>query len=131
MLAKVLPLEIIGITLGLLLTGVPFGFMAMLGALSLIGMLIKNAVVLLDEIGLQLDEGKQPWVAVVDSSVSRLRPVAMAAGTTVLGMLPLVVDPLFQGLAVTVIFGLTFATVLTLIVVPVLYMMLHRIGTVD
>jgi len=130
-IALILPLEIIGITLGLLLTGVPFGFMAMLGALSLIGMLIKNAVVLLDEIGLQLDEGKQPWVAVVDSSVSRLRPVAMAAGTTVLGMLPLVVDPLFQGLAVTVIFGLTFATVLTLVVVPVLYTMLHRIRAVD
>ena len=127
-IALVLPLEIIGITVGLLVTGVPFGFMALLGALSLIGMLIKNAVVLLDEIGLQIREGKGPWAAVIEASVSRMRPVAMAAGTTVLGMLPLVSDPLFQGLAVTIIFGLTFATVLTLVVVPVLYTLLYRVS---
>lgn len=126
-IALTLPLSIVGIVVGLLLTGMPFGFMALLGALSLIGMLIKNAVVLLDEIGLLIGEGSDPWRAVLDASVSRLRPVMMASMTTVLGMFPLLWDPLFKGLAVTIMFGLTFATVLTLLVVPVLYTLLFRV----
>ncbi len=126
-IALTLPLSIVGIVIGLLLTGVPFGFMALLGSLSLIGMLIKNAVVLIDEIDAGIAGGAAPWTAVLDASVSRLRPVMMASMTTVLGMFPLLWDPLFQGLAVTIMFGLTFATVLTLLVVPVLYTLLFRV----
>lgn len=121
------PLAIIGVTVGLLLTGQAFGFMAILGFLSLMGMLIKNAIVLIDEIDMQIAEGKDSYVAIVDSGVSRLRPVAMAAMTTVLGMIPLVADAFFVSMAVTVMFGLAFATVLTLMVVPVLYAILFRV----
>jgi multidrug efflux pump subunit AcrB len=120
------PLAIIGVTLGLLLTGQPFGFMALLGFLSLMGMLIKNAVVLIDEINLQLSEGKELLAAIVDSGTSRLRPVAMAASTTALGMLPLLADAFFVSMAVTIIFGLLFATLLTMVVVPVLYAIFFR-----
>jgi multidrug efflux pump subunit AcrB len=115
------PLAIIGVTAGLLVTDQPFGFMALLGILSLVGMLIKNAIVLVDEIGLQTKEGKEPFAAIIDAGVSRMRPVSMAALTTVLGMIPLVADAFFVSMAVTIMFGLTFATLLTLIVVPVLY----------
>ncbi len=122
------PLAIIGVTLGLLLTGQSFGFMALLGFLSLSGMLIKNAIVLIDQIDLEIREGKAPFSAILDSAVSRLRPVTMAAITTVLGMIPLVFDAFFIGMAVTIMFGLTFATVLTLIVVPVLYALFFRVS---
>jgi multidrug efflux pump subunit AcrB len=117
----IVPLAIIGVTVGLLVTGQPFGFMALLGFLSLIGMLVKNAIVLIDEINIQIATGKDPFTAIVDSGVSRVRPVSMAALTTVLGMIPLLADAFFAAMAVTIMFGLTFATVLTLIVVPVLY----------
>jgi len=122
------PLAVIGVTAGLLLTKQPFGFMALLGFMSLAGMLIKNSVVLIDEINAQLATGKDPFQAVVDSGVSRVRPVSMAALTTVMGMLPLVVDAFFVSMAVTIMFGLAFATVLTLIVVPVLYVLLFKIS---
>ncbi|UCD52405.1 MAG: efflux RND transporter permease subunit [Phycisphaerales bacterium] len=121
------PLAVIGVTVGLLISNQPFGFMALLGLLSLVGMLIKNAIVLIDEIGLQLEAGKAPLDAIVRSGVSRLRPVSMAALTTVLGMIPLVVDAFFASMAVTVMFGLSFATVLTLVVVPVLYAIVFRV----
>jgi multidrug efflux pump subunit AcrB len=121
------PLAIIGVAPGLLLTGESFGFMALLGFLSLSGMLIKNAVVLIDQIDLEIREGKAPFTAILDSSVSRLRPVTMAAITTVLGMIPLVFDAFFISMAVTIMFGLSFATVLTLIVVPVLYAIFFRV----
>ncbi|HMO05873.1 MAG TPA: efflux RND transporter permease subunit [Kiritimatiellia bacterium] len=121
------PFALIGIVAGLLLAGQPFGFMALLGALSLSGMLIKNGIVLVDEIRLQINTGKAPWAAVVDASVSRLRPVSMAALTTVLGLIPLLVDAFFAAMAVTVMAGLLFATVLTLIMVPVLYVAFFKI----
>jgi multidrug efflux pump subunit AcrB len=123
----VIPFAIIGITAGLLMTGAPFGFMALLGAMSLSGMMIKNAIVLLDQIPQEIAAGKTPYKAVVDSAVSRLMPVLNAALTTVLGMAPLLQDVFWVGLAVTVMFGLTFGTVLTMIVVPVLYVMFYRI----
>ncbi len=125
------PLSIIGVTAGLLLTGQPFSFMALLGFLSLTGMLIKNAIVLIDQIDLEIQEGKKPFLAVVESSVSRVRPVSMAAVTTVLGMIPLLFDAFFIDMAVTIMFGLSFATVLTLIVVPVLYTIFFRICEVQ
>ena len=121
------PLAIIGVTAGLLVTDQPFGFMALLGFLSLSGMLIKNAIVLIDEINTQVASGKDLLAAVVDSGVSRVRPVSMAALTTVLGMIPLLTDAFFVAMAVTVMFGLAFATVLTLVVVPVLYACFFRI----
>jgi multidrug efflux pump subunit AcrB len=121
------PLAVIGVTAGLLLTRQPFGFMAMLGFLSLSGMLIKNSIVLIDEMNTQLASGKDPFAAVVDSGVSRVRPVSMAALTTVLGMIPLLVDAFFVSMAVTIMCGLSFATILTLIVVPVLYACFFRI----
>ena len=101
--------------------------MAMLGALSLSGMLIKNAVVLIDEINAEIGQGKPPYEAILDSAVSRVRPVSMAALTTVMGMLPLLLDAFFVSMAVTIVFGLSFASVLTLIVVPVLYAIFFRI----
>ncbi len=121
------PLAIIGVTVGLLMLRQPFGFMALLGLLSLAGMLIKNAVVLIDEIDTQLAGGKPAFQAVVDSGVSRLIPVSMAAATTILGMMPLLKDAFFVAMAVTIMFGLGFATLLTLIVVPVLYAIFFRV----
>ncbi len=115
------PLALIGVTAGLLLTGQPFGFMALLGFLSLSGMLIKNAIVLVDEIDLQIRLGSPTYKAILDSGVSRLRPVAMAAATTILGMLPLFTDAFFIAMAVTIVFGLLVATILTMLVVPTFY----------
>ncbi|MBT8058993.1 MAG: efflux RND transporter permease subunit, partial [Gammaproteobacteria bacterium] len=121
------PLAIIGVTVGLLLLNRPFGFMALLGLLSLSGMLLKNGIVLLDQINTELGSGKDPYQAVIDSGVSRVRPVSMAAITTILGMVPLLADAFFESMAVTIMFGLGFATILTLVIVPVLYTLLHRI----
>jgi multidrug efflux pump subunit AcrB len=121
------PLAIIGVTTGLLSFGQPFGFMALLGALSLSGMIIKNAVVLIDEINLNLSLGKSPYDSVVEAGVSRIRPVLNAAITTVFGVIPLAFDPFFAAMAVTIMVGLSFATVLTLVVVPIIYTMLYRI----
>ncbi|MBW1859825.1 MAG: efflux RND transporter permease subunit, partial [Deltaproteobacteria bacterium] len=115
------PLAIIGVTAGLLIFKQPFGFMAMLGMMSLAGMLIKNAIVLIDQIGIEIQTGKPVFQAIVDSGASRLIPVSMAALTTILGMVPLLQDVFFISMAVTIMFGLGFATVLTLIFVPVLY----------
>jgi multidrug efflux pump subunit AcrB len=120
------PLAVIGVTAGLLLSGQPFGFMALLGILSLSGMLIKNAIVLIDEINYQVDAGTPLITAIVDSGASRLRPVGMAASTTALGMIPLVFDAFFVSMAITIIAGLVFATLLTMIVVPVLYATFYR-----
>jgi multidrug efflux pump subunit AcrB len=121
------PLSIIGVTAGLLIFNQPFGFMALLGLMSLSGMLIKNAIVLIDQINLEIREGKHPFHAIVDSGVSRMRPVSMAALTTIMGMIPLLQDDFFIAMAVTIMFGLGFATILTLIVVPVLYAVFFRV----
>ncbi|WEM43322.1 efflux RND transporter permease subunit [Photobacterium sp. DA100] len=125
------PLAVIGVTTGLLLLNTPFGFMALLGFLSLSGMLVKNGIVLLDQIEIEIASGKEKYQAVVDAAVSRVRPVCMAAITTVLGMVPLLPDVFFKPMAVTIMFGLGFATVLTLIVVPVLYRLFHHVSLPD
>lgn len=122
------PLSVIGVYLGLFAANKPFDFMALLGFLSLSGMLIKNAIVLIDQIDLEIRAGKDPMQAVVDSSVGRVRPVSMAAITTVLGMTPLLFDTFFSAMAVLIMFGLSFATLLTLYVVPILYTLLFRIS---
>lgn len=121
------PMAVCGVVIGLLATGQPFTFMAMLGVLSLSGMLMKNAIVLVDEIDAQIAGGKDPHPALQDASVSRLRPVALTAATTILGMTPLLYDAFFVSMAVTIMAGLAFATVLTLIAVPTLYAVFFRI----
>ncbi|KAJ03992.1 efflux RND transporter permease subunit [Sulfitobacter mediterraneus] len=121
------PLALIGVIYGLAGTQTPLEFMAILGILSLTGMLIKNAIVLIDETDTQIGDGKARMSAVVDSAVSRVRPVSLGVLTTVLGVVPLLWDPFFKSLAVVIICGLSFATVLTLIVVPALYAIFFRV----
>ncbi len=121
------PLALIGVTAGLLLLKQPFGFMALLGLMSLSGMLIKNALVLIDQIDINIREGMPGMDAIVESGVSRMQPVMMAALTTMMGMIPLFQDAFFVSMAVTIVFGLGFATVLTLIFVPVLYATFFKI----
>jgi len=121
------PMAIIGVSFGLLVTGSPFTFMALLGFISLVGMLLKNGIVLVDQINLEISEGKQLYHAIFDSAVSRVRPVSMAAATTILGMIPLLFDAFFSSMAVTIMFGLGFATILTLIVIPVVYAIVYRV----
>lgn len=123
----IVPMSICGVTIGLLITDTAFSFTALLGFLSLSGMLIKNAIVLVDEVDQRIARGDDRYSAVRDGSISRLRPVLLAAGTTILGMTPLIFDAFFQGMAVTIIGGLTFATVLTMIAAPVLYALFFRI----
>jgi multidrug efflux pump subunit AcrB len=123
----VVPLALIGVVLGLLLTGTPLEFVAILGLLSLSGLLIKNAIVLVDQMDLEIREGKPRQDAVIDAATSRVRPVTMGALTTVLGVLPLFGDAFFRSMAVVLVFGLSFATLLTLIVVPALYSIFFNI----
>jgi len=120
------PLALIGVTAGLLGFRQPFGFMALLGVLSLSGMLIKNAIVLIEEIQHQVKQ-REPFAAVVESGVSRMMPVMMAALTTILGMIPLLADAFFVAMAVAIMCGLLVATLLTLVVVPVLYSVFYRV----
>lgn len=123
----VVPMSICGVTLGLLLFNGAFGFMALLGLLSLVGMLIKNAVVLVEEIDIQIETGEPRMKALVEGCMSRLRPVGLAAGTTILGMVPLLWDSFFKDMAITMMAGLAFATVLTLVAVPALYALFFSI----
>lgn len=123
----VVPMSVCGVVLGLLSFDKPFSFMALLGLLSLSGMLMKNAIVLVDEIDTQIAEDKDHYDAIIHASVSRIRPVFLAAGTTILGMLPLLNDVFFASMAVTIMGGLAFATLLTLIAVPVFYALFFRI----
>ena len=125
------PLSLIGVTAGLLVTNMPFGFMSLPGFLSLIGMLIKNGIVLVDEINLQRDSGTKQHVAIADAAACRLRPVSMAASTTALGMIPLLFNAFFAAMAVTIIAGLVFATVLTMIVLPVFYSIIEPDNEVE
>ncbi|MGL1956849.1 MAG: efflux RND transporter permease subunit [Colwellia sp.] len=126
----VVPMAIVGVVVGLLVADLPFGFMSLLGFLSLFGMLIKNSIVLLEEIDLQIEEGKVGAVAIVEASLSRLRPVSLAAITTILGVMPLITDSFFADMSVTIMGGLAFATLLTLIAVPVLYSIFYKIKVV-
>ncbi|MFT5636654.1 MAG: multidrug efflux pump subunit AcrB [Cognaticolwellia sp.] len=123
----IVPMAVVGVVAGLLIADLPFGFMSLLGFLSLFGMLIKNAIVLLEEIDLQIIEGKEKALAIIEASLSRLRPVSLAAITTILGVMPLLLDPFFADMSVTIMGGLAFATILTMIAVPVLYSVLYKI----
>lgn len=123
----ILPLSLIGMVVGLLLTGFDFGFFCMAGWLGLLGMIIKNVIVLLDEVNIQRRAGVDSYRAVIEATVSRARPVLMAAITTIFGMIPLLFDVVFSGMAATIVFGLTFATLLTLVVTPSLYAIFYKI----
>ncbi|MEM7689018.1 MAG: efflux RND transporter permease subunit [Pseudomonadota bacterium] len=126
---SVVPLALVGVVFGLLVMDVPFEFMAILGVLSLAGLLIKNAIVLVDQIDLEIAEGKPRMDALVDSAASRVRPVLLGSGTTVLGVIPLFTDAFFKSMAVVLVFGLTFATALTLLLIPVVYAAVFGIST--
>jgi multidrug efflux pump subunit AcrB len=121
------PLAIIGAVAGLLITNNPFGFMSLLGLLALGGEQIKNSIVLVEEIYILMGQGKDPYAAIVQAGVNRLRPVFLVVITTVLGMIPLLLDPFFAGMAAVIMFGLAFACVLTMIFVPVLYAVIFRV----
>ncbi len=123
----ILPLSLIGVVVGLLVTGFQFGFFCIAGWLGLLGMIIKNVIVLLDEVNIQRREGVPPYQAVVEATVSRARPVLMAAITTICGSIPLLFDVVFGGMAATIVFGLSFATLLTLFVTPALYAIFYKI----
>lgn len=122
-----IPMVFVGVVLTMLISGMTFTFCAIVGALGLIGMVVKNGIVLMDEINLQLSTGKAPIEALVISSQSRLRPVMMASLTTILGMIPLLTDAMFGSMAITIMGGLLFGTIITLLIVPVFYAMFFGI----
>ena len=122
-----IPLIFIGVVLGLAVTGKVFNFFSLLGLLGLVGMNIKNAVVLVEQIGVLRAEGEGPYDALVSATRSRIVPVAMASGTTILGMLPLLFDSMFGAMAATIMGGLLVATLLTVCVLPVVYAIFYNI----
>jgi len=123
----IIPLFIIAVTAGLLLTRMPFGFMATLGVLALGGELIKNQIVVLSKVLTLIQKGTPPYQALLDGGTAKMRPVCMVVLTTVLGMIPMLTDPFFGSMAVCIMFGLSFAAVLSLIVTPVLYAIFFKI----
>jgi multidrug efflux pump subunit AcrB len=123
----IMPMALIGVTSGLLLTGMPFGFMALLGVLALGGELIKGQIVVVSKIKTEIDKGVPRFQAIIDAGTSKMRPVSMVVLTTVLGMFPLLQDPFFNSMAVCIIFGLTTAAILSLFVTPVLYAIFFRV----
>ena len=122
-----IPMILIGVIPAVLISGTTFGFIAIVGVLGLIGMMLKNGIVLMDEIRLEISEGKEPRQALIDSSLSRLRPVTMAASTTILGMIPLLPDAMFGSMAATIMGGLFMGTIITLVIIPVLYALFFHI----
>ncbi|WP_051532622.1 efflux RND transporter permease subunit [Fusobacterium perfoetens] len=123
-----LPLAMIGIAPGLIITGKTFGFMSIVGFISLSGMMIKNIIVLVDEINYEINVlKKDKFTALIDSAISRIRSVGLAALTTIFGMIPLLWDPLYKDMAATIIFGLFASTILTLFIFPIIYSVVYNI----
>ncbi|MCU7933182.1 MAG: efflux RND transporter permease subunit [Candidatus Thiodiazotropha sp. (ex Codakia rugifera)] len=127
LIVTIIPFVMIGVSIGLLSTNAAFGFVSLLGVMSLAGMMIKNSVVLVDQINIEKAAGKSEYQAIVDGTVSRLRPVFLAAATTVLGVLPLLSDVFWQGLAISIMAGLSFGTLLTMLLLPVFYSIYFRV----
>ena len=125
------PLIFIGVVFGLVVTGKMFDFFALLGVLGLVGMNIKNAIVLIDQIGIEEQRGLPRLDAIVEATKSRIVPVAMASGTTILGMLPLLFDAMFGGMAACIMGGLLVASLLTIFVLPVTYSLLFKIKNTE
>ncbi len=124
-----IPLTLVGVILGLLVMRAVFGFMVILGLLSLAGIIINNGIVLIDKIDIERNAGRDPYTAVVEATVSRFRPICMTTITTILGVMPLIIshDPVFYSLALIIASGLAFGTLLTLGAVPVLYAVLFNV----
>ncbi len=116
-----IPMAFIGIVPGMILFGQPFTFMAIIGSFGLMGMIVKNAIVLLDELEKRIAEGAERYHAIIDATISRTRPVLMASFTTILGMIPLFGDPMYASMATAIISGLLIGTLITLLFVPILY----------
>ncbi len=127
LVVSVVPLGLIGVVLIMLITRVPVGFIAVLGMIALIGMITRNSVVLIDQIDRRMEEGGRSWQGVIDVTAQRLRPIFLTAGSTILGMLPIIRDPFWSPLAFTVVGGLVVAAALTLIFLPALYVLWFRI----
>ncbi len=131
MVLLTIPLGIIGVSMGLLVFGEPFGFMPFLGVISLAGIVINNAIVLLDRVGIESrDSGKNLNDAIVVACLQRFRPILLATFTTVLGLIPLYLSggEMWEGMAVSIMIGLMFGTMITLIFIPVLYSLLYRVN---
>jgi multidrug efflux pump subunit AcrB len=127
-----LPFAFVGITPALLFTNTPFTFMAVLGMMGLVGMMIKNAIVLVDEITRLIEEEKlHPYNAIINATVSRVRPVLMASMTTIVGMIPLIGDPMYESMALTIMGGLAMGTLVTLVLIPLFYATFFRIQKPD
>ena len=126
-----IPLIVIGVVLGLVLAHKPLDFLSIVGILSLVGMLAKNSIVLLDQVANDFASGKDRYLAIVETGVSRLRPVAMSAVTTVLGMIPLIWDSMFGPMAVTIMGGLTVSTILTMVFIPVMTAVAYNVPNPD
>ena len=122
-----IPFVFVGVIPAMLLSGQNFGFVAIVGILGLVGMMLKNGIVLVDEIQLQLQSGKDSLQALIDASLSRLRPVSMASLTTVLGMVPLLFDDMFASIAAAIMGGLIAGTIIVLIIIPVLYSLFYKL----
>jgi multidrug efflux pump subunit AcrB len=116
-----IPMAFVGIVPGMLLAGQPFTFMAIIGSFGLMGMIVKNAIVLLDEAETLIAQGVEKYHALINATISRTRPVLLASFTTILGMIPLLWDPMYASLAVAIISGLLVGTLITLLFVPILY----------
>ena len=122
-----IPMVVVGIVISMIITGKTFDFVAIVGTLGLIGMVIKNGIVLMDEIERLTGEGMEQRSALIQSSVNRLRAVSLAALTTILGMLPLLSDSMFGSMAAAIMGGLLFGTVITLVFIPVLYSLFFHV----
>ena len=128
---SVVPLGLIGVVLIMLISNTPVGFIAVLGMIALIGMITRNSVVLIDQIDTQIAQTGKNWQSVIDVTARRVRPVFLTAGSTILGMLPIIRDPFWSPLAFTVVGGLVVAAVLTLVFLPALYVIWFRIKPED
>jgi multidrug efflux pump len=125
------PLGLIGVTWGMLLTGKAMGFVAYLGVLALFGMIIRNSVILIDQIQKHIAEGETPWAALIDSAVLRFRPIMLTAAAAILGMLPLMPSDFWGPMAVAIASGLLVATALTLLVLPAMYAAVYGVERED
>jgi multidrug efflux pump subunit AcrB len=125
---SVAPLGLIGVVAALLATRLPLGFIAMLGIIALTGMIIRNSVILIDQIGRNIASGETPWGAVIDAASHRLRPILLAAAAAILGMLPIAREVFWGPMAYAIIDGLASATLLTLLFLPALYVTWFRIA---
>ena len=121
------PMGLIGVAAGMLVLNKAMGFVAMLGVFALSGMIIRNSVILIDQIQKHIADGESPWNAVADSAILRFRPILLTAAAAILGMVPLMLSPFWGPMAVAIASGLIAATVLTLLVLPAMYVTVYRI----